>query len=249
MSTPVVTFDAGQTLVDLDLDFLALRLGERDVAVAPAALAAAAPAAWRRYDALVAAGGARSWHGFMAALLVGAAVPASRIEPLVEWLWNEQPRHNLWRRPIAEMVALARELGARGARVAVLSNSEGRLADLLHEIGIADAFTAIVDSGRVGIEKPDPRIFALALDAVGATGEARGVHVGDSWAADVLGALAAGWRAVWYRSREGGSAIVTAPPSAVPLAGSESTLAIARPDVAVARDASEVRAALHAFGL
>lgn len=224
----VVTFDAGQTLVDLDLDFLVRRLGERGITATPAALAAAAPPAWRRYDALVEAGAGHPWQGFMAALLEGAGFTG--VGPVVEWLWHEQPRHNLWRRPIADMVALARELGARGVRVAVLSNSEGRLAELFVEIGIADAFAAIVDSGRLGIEKPDPRIFARALDAVGVTGHARAVHVGDSWAADVLGAVGAGWHAVWYRSREGDAPI-------------------ARPDVAIARDAADVRAALEAFGV
>ena len=228
MSAPVVTFDAGQTLVDLDLDFLARRLGERGLAVAPDALAAAAPAAWRRYDVLVEAGAGHPWHGFMTALLEGAGL--QDVKPVVDWLWSEQPRKNLWRKPIPDVVALARELGARGVRVAVLSNSEGRLAELLVEVGIADAFHAIIDSGRVGIDKPDPRIFALALDAVGATSSASAVHVGDSWAADVLGALGAGWRAVWYRSREGHAAI-------------------SRPDAAVARDAAEIRAALHAFGV
>jgi FMN phosphatase YigB (HAD superfamily) len=49
---PVVTFDAGQTLIDLDLAFLARRLTERGLTVEVPALAAA-PAAWRRYDELV----------------------------------------------------------------------------------------------------------------------------------------------------------------------------------------------------
>ena len=228
MATPVVTFDAGQTLLDLDLDFLVRRVAERGLATSPPALAAAAPAAWRRYDALVEAGAGHPWQGFMAALLEGAGLTG--VGPVVEWLWHEQPRHNLWRRPIADMVALARELAARGVRVAVLSNSEGRLAELLVEIGISDAFAAVVDSGKLGIEKPDPRIFARALDAVGVSSHARAVHVGDSWPADVLGALGAGWRAVWYRSRE-----AEAP--------------LARPDIVVARDAAGVRAALEGFGI
>jgi putative hydrolase of the HAD superfamily len=231
MTTSVVTFDAGQTLVDLDLDFLAGRLAERELAMSPSRLEGAAPSAWRRYDALVEAGNGHAWQGFMNALLEGAGVEGERIGPLVDWLWHEQPRRNLWRKPIADMVALARELRARGARVAVLSNSEGRLAELLVEIGISDAFEVIVDSGRIGIDKPDPRIFAHALAALGASGgERHAVHVGDSWSADVLGAINAGWRAVWYQSRDGHTSPV-------------------RPDVAVARDAGEVRAVLHAFGV
>src|SRR5436190_3820270 len=142
MTVSLVTFDAGHTLIDLDLDFLAFRLGERGVTVDPAALAAAAPAAWERYDALVTAS-AHPWHALMTALLEGADLRG--VGPVVEWLWTEQPRKNLWRKPITPMVALARELASRGVTVAVLSNSEGGLADLLAEISVADPFATIVD--------------------------------------------------------------------------------------------------------
>jgi putative hydrolase of the HAD superfamily len=192
----VVSFDAGQTVIDLDLAFLARRLAERGVSVEIQALAAAVPAAWQRYDALIDPARGHPWRALMTTLLGGAGIADEAIGPLVDWLWDEQPRANLWRAEIPEMVALARELRARGVRVAVLSNSEGRLAELLAEIGIADAFDAIVDSGRVGIEKPDRRIFDHTLAVLGASRP--GIHVGDSWPADVVGALGAGWRAVWY---------------------------------------------------
>src|SRR5579862_3981916 len=88
MSPPVVTFDAGQTLIELDLDFLARRLGERAIAIAPAQLAAAEPGAWRRYDALVEAGYGHPWQGFMTALLEAAGVEGSAIAPAVDWLYR-----------------------------------------------------------------------------------------------------------------------------------------------------------------
>jgi len=226
LSPPLVTFDAGQTLVDLDLELLARRLAERGVRVAPAALGDAAPGAWRRYDELVDQRHGHPWHELMETLLAGAGV---RQAGLVDWLWQEQPRVNLWRRPIPDMVALARELAAAGVAVAVLSNSEGRLAELLEEIGLAAPFLAIIDSGRVGIEKPDRRIFDHALAR---TGRAAGIHIGDSWTADVEGALGAGWRAVWYGRR---AAPVDDPRVA--------------PRVAVARSADEVRAALARWGV
>jgi HAD superfamily hydrolase (TIGR01549 family) len=226
-AAPVVTFDAGQTLVELDLDMLAARLGERDLRVAASALRAASPAAWQRYDEVVAATNAqRAWHELFAALLAGAGVTAE-IAPLVEWLWREQPKRNLFRAPIADMIALARELRERGVRVGVVSNSEGALAELLAEIGVGDAFEFVADSGRLGIDKPDPRIFAVALDALGGEPH-RAVHVGDSWPADIVGALGAGWRAVWYGR--------TAKP-------------VDQPRVAIARDAAGVRAALVAWGI
>lgn len=221
----VVTFDAGQTLIDLDLDFLARRLAERGVAVEVPALAAAAPAAWRRYDELVDPAGGHPWRELMSTLLRGAGVAdVADVAQVVDWLWDEQPRANLWRAQIPGMVALARELAARGVRVAVLSNSEGRLAELLAEIGIADTFAAVIDSGRIGIEKPDRRIFDHALAVLGASRP--GIHIGDSWPADIAGALGAGWRAIWFGRR---------------------ATAVADPRVAVARDAAEVRAVLAAW--
>lgn len=225
---PVVTFDAGQTLVDLDLDFLARRLAERGVHVSVEALQRAAPAAWLRYDELTAAGHGHPWKALMATLLEGAGVHDAT--GLASWLWDEQPRANLWRKPIAPMVALAKELGDRGVKVAVLSNSEGGLADLFEEIGLAPLFVTIVDSGRVGIEKPDPRIFAHALEQIG--GEpSRAVHIGDSWSADIVGALGAGWRAIYYPSRAANAPEMT------------------DPRVRVARTADDARAALSAFGV
>jgi FMN hydrolase / 5-amino-6-(5-phospho-D-ribitylamino)uracil phosphatase len=190
---PIVTFDAGQTLVELDLDFLAARAAVRGVVVEPAALAQAAPAAWRHYDELIDAGTdhAAAWRALISRFLGGHADVAA-------WLFEQNARANLWRRPISAMVDLARECRRRGARVGVLSNSEGRLAALLDEVGIADPFEVIVDSGVVGIAKPDPRIFEHALAALGAAEASLAIHIGDSFEADVAGARRAGWRAIWY---------------------------------------------------
>jgi HAD superfamily hydrolase (TIGR01509 family) len=224
----VITFDAGQTLIELDLDFLARRLAERGVGTTPEALGDAAPAAWAQYDQMVDAGAdhVAGWHALMTALLRGAGItdPA----PQVDWLWAENPRANLWRKPIAGMVELAHELTRNGARVAVLSNSEGKLAELLAEIGLADAFAAIIDSGRIGLEKPGKAIFDHALAVLGGSG-ADAIHIGDSWNADIVGARNAGWRAIWY-----GRAV------RCPL--------VEDPGVAIARDPAETREALIRFG-
>ena len=53
----------------------------------------------------------------------------------------------------------------------------------------------IIDSGVVGVAKPDPRIFDHALQVVGATAD-RAVHVGDAYQYDVRGARAAGIRPI-----------------------------------------------------
>jgi HAD superfamily hydrolase (TIGR01509 family) len=225
MQPPVVTFDAGHTLVELDLDFLAQRLDERGTQVAAAALAAAAPAAWRLYDKLAPTSD-HPWHELMKALIEGAGV--RNADPLVAWLWEQQRHHNLWRKPIAPMIELVRDLARRGVVVAVLSNSEGSLRELLESIGIAEPFRAIIDSGLLPYAKPDPRIFHHTLEVLGMPA-AKPVHIGDSWSADVEGALGVGWNAIWYRSRGGEP-------------GREL-------HVPIAYDAAETRAALATFGI
>ena len=81
----------------------------------------------------------------------------------------------------------------RGVKVAIISNSEGMLDGLFRDVGIRDHFDAIVDSGIVGVEKPDPRIFGFALDRFGVS-PARALHLGDVFATDILGARAANIR-------------------------------------------------------
>jgi putative hydrolase of the HAD superfamily len=61
------------------------------------------------------------------------------------------------------------------------------------ELGVRPHIDLLLDSGTIGVEKPDRRIFDMARDAFGA-GENETLHLGDSIATDVLGADAAGIR-------------------------------------------------------
>ena len=84
------------------------------------------------------------------------------------------------------------------ARVAIVSNNllEEQREKLRH-CGLDAWVDALVVSEEAGVSKPDPRIFAIALERLGCTaGEA--AMVGDSWVADVVGARAAGLRAIWF---------------------------------------------------
>jgi putative hydrolase of the HAD superfamily len=82
---------------------------------------------------------------------------------------------------------------ARGVHVAIVSNSEGMLEPLFAKLGILRHFDAVLDSGKLGVEKPDPRIFEAALARFGVPAS-RSLHLGDTYATDVLGARAAGLR-------------------------------------------------------
>jgi putative hydrolase of the HAD superfamily len=81
-----------------------------------------------------------------------------------------------------------------------------------------------VVSQRVGTIKPHPAIFAAARAALGEPRPGEILHVGDDWAADVVGAKAAGWRAAYLHDRPGDS----------PLPGSERDGTV-EPDLELAR--------------
>lgn len=135
-----------------------------------------------------------AWGAFMATLVhIATGVDERRAAQCARVLWAEHRRFNLWRKVPDGLVAAVAELRARGVPVAVVSNSEGQLQTLFDNLGIGAAFDLVVDSHHVGVEKPDPRIFAPVLARFG-VGGSETLHLGDTWATDVVGARAAGVR-------------------------------------------------------
>jgi HAD superfamily hydrolase (TIGR01509 family) len=96
-----------------------------------------------------------------------------------------------------------REARARGFRLGVLSNWPHALTidRYLVACGWGAWLSAVVVSQRVGVIKPHPTIFAAAADALGLRPDSI-VHVGDDWAADVVGARRAGWHAAYLRGHQ-----------------------------------------------
>ena len=94
-------------------------------------------------------------------------------------------------RPYPGLHEVLDELSARGYHLHVLSNNSSILPLQLRLIGLADRFETVSWSEEMGVEKPDERIFGLALERIGATPD-EAVYVGDSHVADVWGAAAAG---------------------------------------------------------
>jgi len=91
---------------------------------------------------------------------------------------------------------LLQGLGKR-YRLAVISNADGKIADVLERCGIADCFLAVTDSGLIGYEKPHPAIFEAALRGMDAAPE-HSLYVGDMYSVDYLGATGAGMQAVLF---------------------------------------------------
>lgn len=198
MKVRAISFDFGHVLAGLDFAELGRRLIELGEP-APRDPTPAIARAYRAHDEVVAADGHEAgWRALVGALVAEAVGrPVAGDDRLVTALWDAQPTRNLWRFVPPPARALVEELTRRGVPMCVTSNSEGRLATLAEDVDLARHFVRIIDSGVVGVSKPDPRIFALAVEALGVpAGEI--VHIGDSEPADVEGALGAGFRAIRF---------------------------------------------------
>jgi FMN hydrolase / 5-amino-6-(5-phospho-D-ribitylamino)uracil phosphatase len=94
---------------------------------------------------------------------------------------------------------LLRELG-HGRRLAIVSNFNGNMETVLEEFHLRSLFAVVVDSTVVGVSKPDPEIFRLAIDQIGADAS-RCAVIGDSYDRDIVPGKAAGCHTIWVKGR------------------------------------------------
>ena len=138
------------------------------------------------------------WHAYNRAYARVCGVHDDDADRAVDVLLEEFGRGGVWTRIIPgarDALAALRDLGLG---LAVVSNADGTVEEQLRRDEICQVgpgpgveVQVVLDSAVVGIAKPDPGIFHLALEALG-VGPAATVHVGDTPAADVAGARAAG---------------------------------------------------------
>lgn len=198
-----VICDAGGTLIRLDFEWMADDLGVHGCAIDAATLRRAEVEGRRAYDAsflrpaegpLGAAprGDVREYFG---GTLAAAGVPKPLVRPAVDRLLDRERERGLWCRPMEGAREAIDALRAMGLRVAVVSNSDGRAELHLANARMLSGIEFVVDSHVVGVEKPNPAIFAVALARLGTRPE-RTLFVGDIRSVDEAGARAAGMRFV-----------------------------------------------------
>lgn len=140
----------------------------------------------------------RHWTRYLEVYANYLGVPEERAEEAVEHLRNEYVTGWLWSHEIEGSREGLRRLADSGVDVGVVSNSDGTIEQRLLESGILQVgqgngveVLCLVDSGAVGVEKPDPRIFDFALEVLGVDKE-EVWYVGDTPGFDVTGARRAG---------------------------------------------------------
>ena len=151
------------------------------------------------------------WRNYLVSYVAACGVAPERRELLATEMAGQIRGHG-WTHVGLGVRDGLRAVAALGLPMGVVSNSDGSVQGDLHRLGVchvpapegeAAAVAAagvpmgvILDSAVVGVAKPDPEIFRLALDALGVPAGGTVLHVGDSLRYDVAGALAAGLQPV-----------------------------------------------------
>ena len=139
----------------------------------------------------------RRYHG----VILGRLGMIARREVL-DRILTSQFAADAWE-PYPDVVPMLRAVrAADDVRIGVVSDWGSNLRGILAELDLDAYLDFVLPSGAVGLAKPNPAFFRLALDQVGVAPD-EALMVGDSYRADVMGAWAAGMHAAWLNRADG----------------------------------------------
>lgn len=200
-----VLFDAGGTLVRLDFEWMSGMLAELGLEAGVEQLRHAEVKGRRMYDLAATRprplppgephpplGSIAPIEAYFSGLLeaVGCRHPVLE-EALARFAERQKPPSLLWGRPAEGARAAIDGVYDLGLRACCVSNSDGRAEHHLVVCGVRAGLEFVVDSQIEGVEKPDPRLFGIALERLRVPPD-RAVYVGDIRSVDEAGARAAG---------------------------------------------------------
>lgn len=193
----VVLFDAGNTLVFLDHEALAESARPTGSTAASTVLRASEPLAKKSYEAGLALGMSHEegWNLYIRTMFEAAGLAPEATERALQAARAAHDAFNLWRRVPDDLTPALERGRAAGLRYGVVSNSEGKLNELLERVGLLGYFECVIDSALEGVRKPDPEIFRRALTRMSVPASAA-LYAGDIPNVDVDGARAAALDAV-----------------------------------------------------
>ena len=199
-----ILFDAGGVLVFPEPANLLPPLREAGVDPGPAALERAHYQAMAAQDrAAVPPAPATWWRDYLTTYVAACGVAEARCEQLATEIAGHPQRYG-WAHAGLGVKDGLHALAALGLPMGVVSNSNGTVEGDLRRVGVCYVpdgdrpppegieMGVILDSAVVGVAKPDPGIFRIALDALNVPADGTVLHIGDSLRYDVAGAIAAG---------------------------------------------------------
>ncbi len=199
MQIKAILFDAGNTLVFIDpsvvlpilrkhgADVVEREFWEAEFSAREGLTRKVEEGAWGTENHI--------WKDYFADLFRSAGVPEESVSRVGEEVRRVHGKQHLWSYMDPSTPSALDSLAEAGYRLAIISNADGRVEDLIKDAGIRDRFEFVMDSELEGIEKPDPEIFLRACRRMGIDpGES--LYVGDLYGVDVVGARNAGLQAV-----------------------------------------------------
>jgi HAD superfamily hydrolase (TIGR01549 family) len=194
-----VFLDAGGVMVTPNFPRLAGALARRGVSVSAAALTGAEPRVKQELDhgpTIQATDDRGRGYVYFDRILELAGIPASpATADAIEELVAFNDREGAFDVVTPGAVEALTRLRGAACQLVVVSNSNGRVRRILGRVGLEPHLDMVFDSHELGVEKPDPRIFEIALARSQADRRAT-IHCGDIYHIDVVGARAAGLPAV-----------------------------------------------------
>ncbi len=135
------------------------------------------------------------WGEYLKALVERLRVPEPERLPMMQRVAEGFRDITCWSKVLPETPPFLEALRAQGYFLGVISNSIGTMEEQLGRVGLARHFDTVLDSALVGVEKPHPEIFQIALSRA-KVAPAETLFVGDTNATDMGGAQLAGLRGV-----------------------------------------------------
>ena len=135
------------------------------------------------------------WQVYFSELFLRCGAPPEAVPFVGDRVKAVHEENHLWTHLDPATAPALETLKSRGFRLAVISNADGRIEDLIRDAGIHHLFEFVIDSAVVGVEKPDPEIFLHACRRMGVE-PGDSLYVGDLFPVDVLGARGAGMEAI-----------------------------------------------------
>lgn len=201
MATTTVFFDVGNTLIRptlSEVDVLMDSAGKLGVEVDRALLEKGIFEMMTDYDKLfkpddslwATQEGALSIYLSIFEKACEAAGVTGQGRGIAETTFAKLSEPSAWK-PFDDVIETLDGLKSQGIRMGLISNWDLSLESVIRGIGLGDYFETIIASAAVGLYKPQPEIFELALQKMGVCA-AQARHVGDNLTADIAGARGVG---------------------------------------------------------
>jgi putative hydrolase of the HAD superfamily len=194
-SLRALLFDFGGTIAFLDYEMLASEFSRPGRRLDAQTLERAEYAGRAEIDRVMMAPSGRdlsqTYAAYFRSWMESAGVPAAEVDDLAVRFRALHDEESLWRVLRPGTIEALEKFRAAGLKLGVVSNATGHVENDAVRYGIKDYFDVIIDSAVVGVEKPDPRIFHLAMERLDVAPHET-LFAGDIYSIDMLGAKAAG---------------------------------------------------------